>query len=282
MEKAKSWIIEYRIVLLFALTKLIVHLLTAKNYGFQRDAYLYMAQAKHLDWGFFSTPPLVAFVSRIHTILWGDSLLAVRLLPALVGTASIFMAGWLIKQLKGGVMAQVIGLTAIFLSPAFLRTSALLQPTVFNHLFWLLAAIAIFQLVRKQEPKQLLWLIPVLALGWLAKYSIIFYASALLAALIISPHRKLLWSKYLPWTLAGGLLLILPNLLWQHQHNWPLFSHMSELQDTQLGNMVLKDFLIAQLFMHLPAIPVERGLSSPHRSYIQIRAIWESIPCRHH
>ena len=259
MEKAKSWIIEYRIVLLFALAKLMVHLLTATNYGFQRDAYLYMAQAKHLDWGFFSTPPLVAFVTRIHTILWGDSLLAVRLLPALIGTASIFMAGWLIKQLKGGVMAQVIGLTAILLSPAFLRTSTLLQPVVFNHFFWLLTAVVIFQLVRKQEPKQLLWLIPVLALGWMAKYSIIFYASALLAALIISPHRKLLWSKYLPLTLAGGLLLILPNLLWQHQHNWPLFSHMSELQDTQLGNMVLKDFLLAQLFMHLPAIPVWIG-----------------------
>ncbi|MCK5693924.1 MAG: glycosyltransferase family 39 protein, partial [Bacteroidales bacterium] len=259
MEKIKSWISAYWIVLLFALAKLVVHLVTATNYGFQRDAYLYMAQSKHLDWGFFSTPPLVAFVTRIHTMLWGESLLAVRLLPALIGVISIFTAGWLIKQLKGGVMAQVIGLSAIFLSPAFLRTSALLQPTVFNHLFWLLAAVAIFQLVRKQEPKQLLWLIPVLALGWLAKYSIIFYASALMVALIISPHRKLLWSKYLPWTLAGGLLLILPNLYWQHMHNWPVISHMSELQDTQLGNMMQKDFLMAQLFMHLPAIPVWIG-----------------------
>ncbi|MCK4880742.1 MAG: glycosyltransferase family 39 protein, partial [Bacteroidales bacterium] len=259
MEKIKLWIKGYRIVLLFALAKLVVHMLTATNYGFQRDAYLYMAQSKHLDWGFFSTPPLVAFVTRIHTLVWGDSLLAVRLLPALIGAASLFMAGWLIKQLKGGVTAQVIGLTAIFLSPAFLRTSTLLQPVVFNHLFWLLAAVIVFQLVRKQEPRQLLWLIPVLGLGWLAKYSIIFYASALLTALLISPHRKLLWSRYLLWTVAGGLLLILPNLLWQHQHNWPVISHMTELQDTQLGNMVLKDFLFAQLLMHLPAIPVWTG-----------------------
>ncbi len=259
MERIKSWISEYRIVLLFALGKLIAHLLTATNYGFQRDAYLYMAQSKHLAWGYFSTPPLVAFVTRLHTMLWGDSLLAVRLLPALIGVASLFMAGWLIKQLKGGVMAQVIGLTAIFLSPAFLRTASLLQPTVFNHLFWLLCAVVVFQLIRSQEPRKLLWLIPVLALGWLAKYSIIIYASALLAALLFSPHRKLLWSKYLPWTLAGGLLLILPNLLWQHAHNWPVISHMSELADTQLGNMQLKDFLMAQLFMHLPALPVWMG-----------------------
>ena len=273
MEGFKSWIREYRIVLLFALAKLGLHLFTATNYGFQRDAYLYLAQSRHLDWGFFSTPPLLAFVTRIHTLLWGDSVLAVRLLPALIGIASLFLVGWLIKQLKGGTMAQVIGLTAVLLSPAYLRTSALLQPTVFNHLFWLLAAVVVFQLVRKQEPRQLLWLIPVLGLGWLAKYSIIFYASALLAALVASPHRKLLWTKYLAWTLAGGLLIILPNLLWQHMHNWPVISHMSELQDTQLGNMALKDFLFSQLFMHLPAVPVWVGgliylLFNPkHRQY---------------
>jgi Dolichyl-phosphate-mannose-protein mannosyltransferase len=273
VEKLKSWTREYWIILLFTLTKLVLHLVTATNYGFQRDAYLYMAQAKHLAWGFFSTPPLVAFVTRIHTIIWGDSLLAVRLLPALVGAASLFMAGWLIKQLKGGVMAQLIGLTAIFLSPAFLRTSTLLQPVVFNHFFWLMTAFVVFQLVHKQNPKKLLWLIPVLGLGWMAKYSIIFYASSLLAALLLSPHRRLLWTKYLPWTLAGGVILILPNLFWQHAHNWPVLSHMSELKDTQLGNMQLKDFLFAQLFMHLPALPVWIGgliwliFNQRHRPY---------------
>lgn len=259
MGKIKTWVLEYRIVLLFALAKFVAHMLTATNYGFQRDAYLYMAQARHLDWSYFSTPPLVAFVTRLHTILWGDSLLAIRLLPALIGILSLFLAGWLIKQLKGGIMAQVIGLTAVLLSPAFLRTSSLLQPTVFNHLFWLLAAAVVFQMIRTQEPRKLLWLIPVLALGWMAKYSIIFYALALLAALVISPHRKLLWSRYLPWTLAGGLILILPNLYWQHTHNWPVISHMGELQDTQLGNMGLKDFLSAQLLMHLAALPIWAG-----------------------
>jgi len=102
VEKIKSWISAYWIILLFALAKLVVHLLTATNYGFQRDAYLYMAQSEQLAWGFFSTPPLVAFVTRVHIMLWGDGLLAVRLLPALIGVISIFTAGWLIKQLRGG------------------------------------------------------------------------------------------------------------------------------------------------------------------------------------
>jgi hypothetical protein len=259
MERIKSWLRAYWIILVFALAKLLVHLFTATHYGFQRDAYLYLAQSQHLDWGFFSTPPLTAFITRLHTLIWGDSLLAVRLLPALIGALSILLVGWLIKALKGGTMAQLIGLSAYFLSPAFLRPAVLLQPTIFNHLFWLLAAVVVFQMIRRQDPKLLLWMIPVLGLGWMAKYSIIFYGFALLLALIISRQRKLLWSPYLPVALVGGLLIILPNLIWQYQHNWPVISHMSELQETQLGNVLLRDFLFAQVFMHLPALPVWLG-----------------------
>lgn len=257
--KTLRWTRAHWIILSFAAAKLLIHLLTATNYGFQRDAYLYMAQARHLDWGFFSTPPLTAVMIRIHTMIWGDSLLAVRLLPALVSAVCLFLVGWLIRQLKGGSLAQILGLTAYLVSPAFMRPGALLQPVIFNHLFWLLGAVVLFRLVQKQEPRLLLWMIPVLGLGWLNKYSIVFYGLALLAALVISPHRKLLWNRYLPVTIAGGALLILPNLLWQHQHSWPVLSHMTELRESQLGNVLIKDFLLAQVFMHLPAVPVWLG-----------------------
>ncbi|MDX2432910.1 MAG: glycosyltransferase family 39 protein [Bacteroides sp.] len=273
MDKFIEWLRSNAIILAFTLLKLLAHLFTATNYGFQRDAYLYMAQSKHLDWGYFSTPPLLAFLTRIHTSIWGDSLLAVRLLPALAGAASIYIVGWLIRQLKGGPRAQIIGLTAYLLSPAFLRPATLLQPVIFNHLFWLLAAVVIFRMIQKQDPRQILWMIPVLGLGWMNKYSIIFYGMALLVAVMISSQRKLLWSRALPLTLLGGLLLILPNLLWQHAHMWPVLSHMGELQDSQLGNVLIKDFLLAQIFMHMPALPVWLGgliwllANRKHRQY---------------
>jgi hypothetical protein len=273
MDNLKIWLREYRIVLMFTLAKLVIHLVTASNYLLHRDAYLYLAQSGHPDWSYYSTPPLLAFLIRIHTFIWGDSILAIRLLPALIGTASIFIVGWLIKKLKGGTWAQLIGLSAYLLSPAFLRPAVLLQPVILNHLFWLLSVVVLFQMVRKENPRLLLWMIPVLGLGWLAKYSIIFYGSALLAALLITPHRKLLWSRYLPITIAGGILLILPNLVWQHQHNWPVISHMNELHESQLGNVLLKDFLMAQLFMHLPALLVWMGgliwlfTNRQHRTY---------------
>ena len=241
MDKLRDWLKAYKIVLIFALAKLLIHLLTATNYGFQRDAYLYLAQSQHLDWGFFSTPPLTAWVTRIHTFIWGDSLLAVRLLPALIGTISIFIVGWLIKQLKGGNMALLIGLTAYLVSPAFLRPAALLQPVIFNHFFWLLAAVVLFQLIRKQDPKIILWMIPVLGLGWMAKYSIIFYGSALLAAMVICRQRRLLWSWYLPVALVGGLLVMsflqfgLPRLFPGAALAWPWYAVIGPLVTFGIG-----------------------------------------------
>ncbi len=243
MNKVIHWIRDYNgIILAFTLAKLLPTCLQPPTYGLQRDAYLYLAQSNHLDWGYFSTPPLLAFVTSIHTFIWGDSLLAVRLLPALIGAVSIFIVGWLIRQLKGGTLAQLIGAHCLPALPCLSATGRAASTGHLQPLFWLLAAVVIFQLVRKQDPRLLLWMIPVLGLGWLNKYSILFYGSALLAAMILSRHRKLLWSRYLPLTLAGGLLLILPNLVWQYQHNWPVISHMHELQETQLGNVTAKGF----------------------------------------
>ena len=72
MGKITNWIRVHGIILAFALAKLLIHLLTATQYGFQRDAYLYLAQSQHLDWGYFSTAPLLAWITRLHTLIWGD------------------------------------------------------------------------------------------------------------------------------------------------------------------------------------------------------------------
>lgn len=68
-------------VLLLAGVKLLMHLLTNTNYGFHRDEFLYLDEARHLGWGFLEVPPLTPFLGQIA--LWmGGSLFAVRLLPA--------------------------------------------------------------------------------------------------------------------------------------------------------------------------------------------------------
>ncbi len=49
-----------------------------------------------------------------------------------------------------------------------------------------------------------------------------------------------------------ALLIWIPNLLWQWQHDWPFFDHMRALNRSQLANTRPSDFLIGQLLLELP------------------------------
>src|SRR2546430_14449289 len=66
-----------------ALVALIVHLLTIHRYGYFRDEFYYIACARHLDFGYVDLAPLSAFFLRIELILFGSSLFALRIFPAL-------------------------------------------------------------------------------------------------------------------------------------------------------------------------------------------------------
>ena len=91
-----------------------------------------------------------------------------------------------------------------------------------------------------------------IAFGWYGKYSILFFIAALMIGLLLTAHRTL-FTKRVFWQAAIiGFVLILPNILWQYFHNWPLFHHMKELQETQLQNLNRFDFIKEQILMLLP------------------------------
>src|SRR5688572_21229411 len=75
------------IVWLLALAKLLFHLFTAGSYGIFRDELYYLACAEHLDFGYVDQPPLIALIAWIARHLFGESLLGLRLLPALAGAS---------------------------------------------------------------------------------------------------------------------------------------------------------------------------------------------------
>src|SRR5207249_8173906 len=82
-----------------ALVSLIVHLLTIHRYGYFRDELYYIACASHLDFGYVDLAPLSAFLLRIELILFGSSLFALRIFPALANALTIVLTGILTRAL---------------------------------------------------------------------------------------------------------------------------------------------------------------------------------------
>ncbi|MDZ7291984.1 MAG: hypothetical protein ONB42_18795 [candidate division KSB1 bacterium] len=68
-----------------ALAKLLIHFLTSGRYGYFRDEFYFLACAEHIDWGYVDQPPLIALLAYLARSLLGESLFALRFLPAVAG-----------------------------------------------------------------------------------------------------------------------------------------------------------------------------------------------------
>jgi hypothetical protein len=236
--------------------KVLVHLLTMFNYGLQRDAYLYYILGENLDWGFVSVPPLIGVISWFSTSIFGNTVFALRIFPALIGGLSVVVIGKLVSELKGQKIAVLLACLAFVLSPGFMRSNSLFQPVSFNQFAWLLSAYFLVRLVNRNDPKAWFPLMITWGIAFQNKYSITFFILASLAALLLSPYRKIFLTKYFLFAGLSSILLILPNIIWQHLHGWPVIHHMSELQRTQLVNVTLLGFIIDQLVINFPGIIV--------------------------
>jgi MFS family permease len=243
---------QWKVIIVLALFKLFIHLITNTNYELHRDAFLYYSLGENLDFGFMSVPPLIGLISKISIFLFGNTVFALRFFPAVIGFLSVIIISKIVKELGGNTFAIVIAVCAFIFSPAFLRSNSLFQPVSFNQFFWLLSGYLILKLIKSQNPFYWIYIFITFGFAFLNKYSIAFFIVSALLSILFSAYRKLFISKYFLWGGLIGVIIILPNILWQYAHNWPLILHFSELQKHQFVNVSIMGFVIDQFVMNLP------------------------------
>src|SRR4051794_22668388 len=70
---------DLRVLVLLALGRLLLHLLTDGQYGFHRDELATLDDARQLAWGYVAYPPLTPALARLALELFGPSLVGLRL-----------------------------------------------------------------------------------------------------------------------------------------------------------------------------------------------------------
>src|SRR5438105_9418251 len=103
-----------------ALVALIVHLLTIHRYGYFRDELYFIACARHLDFGYVDLAPLSAMLLRIELVLFGTSLFALRLFPAIAGALIVTLTGLFARELGGRAWAVALSCIAALCAPVYL------------------------------------------------------------------------------------------------------------------------------------------------------------------
>lgn len=241
------------ILFVFILLKFVLqYLLINPAYELQRDEYLHLDQGRHLAWGYISVPPATSWISYLINAL-GNGVFWVKFFPALFGALTIVVVWKLIEELKGDLFACVLGALAM-LTSALLRINLLYQPNSLDIFFWTLTYYALIKYFHSQKAKWLYITGLSLAFGFLSKYNIAFLAAGLLPAVLLTRHRKLFLDKHFYFALLLAFVLVLPNLFWQYQNDFPTFSQLKELSDTQLVNVNRLDFVKDQFLFFLPCI----------------------------
>lgn len=242
----------FLLIILIALKFALQFIIISPGYDLQRDEYLHLDQANHLAWGYLSVPPFTSWLSYfIH--LFGGNVFWVKFFPALFGSLTILVVWKTIEALQGNLFSLVLGCMSILFS-ALLRLNTLYQPNSFDVLCW---AACYYILIKYFTTYNARWLYIgaiVFALGFLNKYNIAFLLIGLLPAILLTKQRKIFTKPDFYKAFLFGLLLILPNLWWQYQNNFPVVHHIRELSETQLVNVNRIDFIKSQLMFYLGAV----------------------------
>lgn len=227
----------------------LLHLLPRPGFGFHRDTLLYLAMGDHLDLFRMQFPPMIALLARIADVVPGSLLFGTRLLPALALAALMALGMAMAFRMGCGPRARLLVAVALAASPMMEGAGALFQPVIFELLWWALAAYALTVLLDGGGPRWWLVLGLAMGLGGLTKFSAAVFGIAMAVAVLLSPLRSALRTRW-PWlAVLLGALVALPSVTGQVAHGWPFFAQLAVLREGQLERVSPLRFLAEQALL---------------------------------
>jgi hypothetical protein len=245
-QKKDSWYLG--ILLGFVFVKLMLHLLSNSvfAYGIFRDELYYLACANHLDIGYVDHPPLSIWILAGYRFIFGDSLFAIRLLPALLGALTIYLAGDMVRKLGGGRLALVAAGMSLTISPILLAMNNLYSMNSIDLLLWTLAAWILVKLVKTPEPKYWILMGVIIGLGMLNKISMAWFAAGFGLAILFTDLRTFLKTRWPYVTALIALVCFAPFIIWNINNKMAHLEFMHNASTFKYGGMNPIVFLLGQ------------------------------------
>jgi 4-amino-4-deoxy-L-arabinose transferase-like glycosyltransferase len=219
------------------------------------DEAQYWVWSQQLAFGYYSKPPLVAWLIALTTGLFGDSEFAVRLsAPLLHAGAAIFVygIGARLYDERVGLWSALAyaSLPGVSVSAFVISTDAPLL------LFW---AAALYAFVRAREDGGWgLWLAVGLfaGLGLLSKYAMAYWMLSALGFVLLFRRERPLLGPLLA-AIALALVLYSPNFLWNWDNGFVSYLHTkdnAELSGRLFHPDALVEFFVSQFAVFGPLL----------------------------
>ena len=247
---------ENAAVLMMVVLSLGIHLAVnaLARYGYFRDELYYIACSKRLAFGYVDQPPFSIYALAVARSLFGESVFAIRLVPAILSSLSVFALCLLVRRMGGGRLAMVLASLCFMASAQLLGHHTYYSMNSFDILFWLLTANVVLTVSERPTRSSWLWLGAILGLGLLNKVSVLWLSAGVVMAILLTDLRRQLRT---PWPYLAGavaLLIFSPFVLWNVQNGFPHLEFMRNASSDKYSSLTRTRFLVDQFIAMNPAV----------------------------
>jgi len=240
-----------RIILLLSLSSipLLIHLYTNAfaGYGYFRDELYYIACSNRLDIGYVDQPPFSVMILYLNRMLFGDSLFALRWIPAFNSAITVFIICLMTIKLGGKTFAIILSSAAVIFAPVYLAMNTYYSMNSFDIFLWALAFYIIILIINESKLSYWIFLGIVIGLGLLNKIGFLWLGAGLFIGLLFSDKRKelLTFKPYLSALIA--LVIFTPYIVWNFQNDFAHIEFIRNATSEKYSGLGFTNFIIGQL-----------------------------------
>jgi hypothetical protein len=254
-----------RLLLAAVVALALVRALVAAFAGLTEDEAYYRLWALAPAMSYLDHPPMVGWMIAAGRWIAGDNPLGIRLAAVASSLVGPFVLWRTAHILFGPVVARRAVWFALAM-PLLAVGGVIITPDTPSVLFWGLAGWALAELYVSGRANWWLAVGLFAGLGLLSKYTNLFVGAGLLLWLVLLPAN---WRWFRSWQLwAGGalaVLLALPVVLWNAEHEWASFAK-------QFGRVTTTSRVTPVYFLEL--VGGYLGLASPVIAVLGLVGLW--------
>ncbi|KQZ06523.1 4-amino-4-deoxy-L-arabinose transferase [Caulobacter sp. Root1455] len=233
------------LVLVGVLTVLRVVALFATPLELYPDEAQYWLWSRHLDFGYFSKPPVIAWLIWATTRIGGDAEAWLRIGSPLLNAGTALVISRIATRLYGGERGgSWVGLAAaaVFILMPGVQLSSVLITTDTPLLFFLALMIWACVALPDASERTRIWVAAgmgaALGMAFLSKYAAIYALAGLAAHLFLSREARRAWTPAMAMVFFAALFAVFaPNLLWNYQHHFSTVEHTAANANWKTGDL---------------------------------------------
>jgi hypothetical protein len=188
----------------------------------------YWEWSRRLDWGYYSKPPLIAWLIRLQTELGGNNAFSVRIGAVFIALALAALTWRFAQQLGLTPRGAFFSLLTLSVVPLFAAGSVTMTTDTPLMIGWAGALSCLWAATVGGRPR--FWFATgiALGLGLLSKYTMAFFVPGMVLFLALTPTQRHWLRRPHPYLMTlAGIAFLGPTLWWTWSHGWVTFKHVA-------------------------------------------------------